>query len=40
MGNNNKLVTNGGSFVDCACAMNFRCPTCGPFGYEGAAPSC
>ena len=34
------LVTNGGSFNDCNCSQNFRCPTCGPYGYEGNVPNC
>lgn len=40
MGTFLKIVTNGGQFTDCPCAANFRCPTCGPFGYEGGASSC
>jgi len=40
MGTYNNIVTNGGQFVDCPCAVNFRCPTCGPSGYEGAMAPC
>ncbi len=35
-----QLVSNGGGAVNCPCAANFKCPTCGPAGYEGQMPSC
>ena len=33
-------MTNGGEFKDCPCAPIFRCPTCGPYGYESPMPDC
>ena len=33
-------MTNGGDFKDCPCAPIFRCPTCGPYGYESPMPDC
>ena len=35
-----QLNSLGQGWQDCPCAVNFKCPTCGPGGYESQMPVC